>query len=357
MAVSGALLRFALGSRSISPQQQAREDRVRLGLLTGMGSDWRDSLEKIKVAEDLGYEMVVSPEAWGISSLPFLAVLATNTSKIQIGTSIVNCFSRTPAALAQEFGALDVLSGGRMVLGLGSSAEYVVEHFHGMPFKKPLRRIREYVEIFNTLISGEKLNYDGEIFKLQRGFRLDYDRPRDHIPVYLAAITAKSIHQTGEVADGLFPIHWPAHQLGVLRAQLDEGARAAGRAPSALDMAVQTYHFVLDGTNDEEQWRAARRPLWHYINRMGDFYWQMLQRNGFEAEVEASRTAWANRDAEGALMAISEDMVREIEVIGPIESVQEQLRERARLGAELQLLHMPRGDVRQVGRELEALIR
>lgn len=330
---------------------------MRLGLLTSMGGDWRETLAKIKVAEELGYELVVSPEAWGISSLPFLAVLATNTSRIKIGTSIVNCFSRTPAGLAQEFGALDVLSGGRMVLGLGSSAEYVVEHFHGIPFEKPLRRIREYVEIFNVLISGQALNYEGEIFRLQRGFRLDYERPRDHIPVYLAAITPRSIRQTGAIADGLMPIHWPMHQLGKLRAQLAEGARAAGREPESVDIAVQTYHFVLDGTNDEEQWRAARRPLWHYINRMGDFYWQMLERNGFEAEVAASRAAWAQRDAEGALMAVSEDMVREIEMIGPIESVREQLAERARLGAGLQLLHLPRGDVREVARQLEALIR
>ncbi len=330
---------------------------MRLGLLTGMGADWRDSLAKIKVAEDLGYEMVVSPEAWNISALPFLAVLATNTTRIQIGTSIVNSFSRTPAALAQEFGALDVLSSGRMVLGLGSSAEYVVEHFHGVPFRKPLRRIREYVEIFNTLISGQALNYEGEIFKLSRGFRLEYDRPRDHIPVYLAATTQRSIFQTGEIADGLFPIHWPMGRLDELRAQLAEGARAAGRDPAAIDIAVQTYHFILDGTDDEAQWRAARRPLWHYINRMGDFYWQMLQRNGFEAEVAASRAAWANRDAEGALMAISEDMVREIEVIGDIESANEQLHERAGLGADLQLLHMPPGDVAEVGRVLQALLR
>ncbi len=330
---------------------------MRLGLLTGMGADWRETLARVQVADDLGYELVVSPEAWNISALPFLAVLATNTKQIRIGTSIVNCFSRTPAALAQEFGALDVLSGGRMVLGLGASAEYVVEHFHGVPFKQPLRRLREYVEIFNTLISGQPLNYEGEIFHLSRGFRLEYDRPRDHIPVYLAAITPKSIAQTGAIADGLFPIHWPMHQFGELRDLLAEGARGAGRDPAAIDMAVQTYHFVLDGSNDDDQWRAARRPLWHYINRMGNFYWQMLERHGFEAEVAASRAAWAQRDAEGALMAVSERMVREIEVIGPIESVREQLQERARLGADLQLLHMPQGDTTEVARHLEALLR
>lgn len=330
---------------------------MRLGLLAGMGQDWRESLEKVKIAEDLGYELVATGEAWGPSSIPWLTILATNTSKITIGTSILNVFSRTPAALAQEFSMIDQLSGGRAMLGLGSSGAFVIEHFHGVPFDRPLRRLREYVEIFNTLIAGEKLDYDGEIFKMSRSFQLNYDRPRTHIPVFIAAITPKSIRQTGEIADGILPIHWPKSRFAELREQLAEGARAAGRDPSAITITPQTNLFVTDGTNDEEQWRAARQPLHHYINRMGVFYYQMLQRTGFEAEVEASQTAWKNRDVEGAIGAISEPMVREIQVIGPIESVREQLQERSALGADLQLLYMPPGDVKAVGKRLEALIK
>jgi alkanesulfonate monooxygenase SsuD/methylene tetrahydromethanopterin reductase-like flavin-dependent oxidoreductase (luciferase family) len=330
---------------------------MRLGLVTGMGADWRETLEKVRIAEDLGYERVTGTEAWGPSTLPWLTILATNTSKIDVGSSIVNCFSRTPAALAQEFSALDEISGGRAVLGIGSSGAYVIEQFHGLKFEKPLRRLREYVEIFNTLISGEPLNYEGEIFHMDRSFRLQYDRPRDHIPVFIAAITPKSIRQTGEIADGIIPIHWPKRQFAALREQLAEGALAAGRDPSTLTIAPQTNTYVLDGTNDEETWRAARQPLQYYINRMGVFYWQMLSRNGFEAEVEASRAAWAERDAEGSFNAISEDMVREIQAIGPIESVREQLHERSDLGADLQMLHMPPGDTAQVGKTLEALIK
>lgn len=330
---------------------------MRLGVIAGMSEDWREQLEYVRIAEDLGYEMVTATEAWGAAALPWLSVLATNTSKIQIGTSILNCFSRTPAALAQEFASLEVLSGGRMMLGLGASGEYVIEHFHGLKFDKPLRRLREYVEIFNTLIGGEQLNYDGKIFSMSRGFRLDYERPRDHVPVYIAAITPKSIRQTGEIADGILPIHWPMHQFEALREQLAEGAREAGRDPSALTIAPQVYAFVTDGNNDEEQWQAARRPLWYYVNRMGVFYWQMLERNGFESEVAASRAAWGDRDAEGALNAISDRMVREIEVIGPLESVHEQLEERSKLGADLQLVHMPHGSREQVIAQLEGFIR
>lgn len=330
---------------------------MRLGLVAGIGSDWRETLEKIKIADDLGYERVTGTEAWGPSALPWITTIAAHTSKIQVGTSIINAFSRSPAAIAQEFASIDMLSGGRAVLGIGSSGEFVIEHFHGVPFEKPLRRLREYIEIFNTLIAGGQLNYDGEIYQLQRGFRLDYDRPRDHIPVYVAAITPRSIRQTGEIADGIIPIHWPKSSFAELREQLAEGAKAAGRDASALTISPQTHVYVLDGTNDEEAWREARRPLQFYINRMGVFYWQMLTRNGYEAEVAASREAWANRDAEGSLNAISERMVRDIQVIGRVEEVREQLQERAAAGADLQMIHLPPGSTTEVGRLLEAFIR
>ena len=296
---------------------------MRLGIRASMGRDWRASLEKVRIAEDLGYELVADGEAWGTSAIPWFTILAQNTSKIQIASSILNCFSRTPAALAQDFAVLDQLSNGRMILGLGASGEFVIEHFHGVKFEKPLRRLREYTDIFNLLIAGEQLHYDGEIFKLERGFRLEYERPRTKIPVWIAGITPRSIKQTAEIADGIIPIHWPKGGFSTLREQLAEGSGAVGRDSDAVTIVAQTQTYVLDGDKDEAAWQAARQPLFHYINRMGVFYWQMLERNGFEAEVAASRAAWANRDRDGAISAISEDMVREIQVIGPVESVRE----------------------------------
>ncbi|MDA0352615.1 MAG: LLM class flavin-dependent oxidoreductase [Chloroflexi bacterium] len=286
--------------------------------------------------------------------MPWLGVIASHTSKIELGTSILNCFSRTPATLAQEFSTLDQISEGRAVLGLGSSGEFVIEHFHGLPFSKPLRRLREYVDIFNMLMSGEPLNYEGEIFQMGRGFQLRTNTFRKHVPVYIAAITPRSIRQTGEIADGIIPIHWPQQHFETLRSQLAEGAAVAGRDVSALTIAAQVHLHVLDGSNDEEEWRAARQPLQYYINRMGVFYWQMLSRNGFEAEVAASRAAWAERDAEGSFAAITDEMVREIEVIGSLEEIHEQLQHRSELGADLQMLHMPEGSVADVGKTLEA---
>ena len=332
---------------------------MKLGLQAPMEEDWRATLEKVRIAEDLGIgHITAGGESWGPSTIPWLTLLAEHSEQATLLPSILNVFSRSPATLAQEFVRLDQISEGRMVLGLGSSGHQVIEHFYGVPFERPLRRIREYVEIFQMLIAGERLEYEGELFKLERGFRLDYARPRDRIPVWIAAITPRSIRQTAEIADGILPIHWPTKLLPQIREQLDEAAKGAGRDPSEITLAPFTRVFVLDGNADEHErkWMEARSHVHHYVNRMGDFYWRMLTRNGFEADVAASRAAWADRDREASLAALSDEMIGGIQVIGPIEQVREHLAERAKLGADVQMLYMPPGEPAEVGRELEALL-
>lgn len=335
---------------------------MRLGLMQqgdySAPAELEQQVATARIAEDLGYEALFGAETWGLSVVPWLTVMARETSRMQLGTAIINVFARSPATVAQEFAALDAISGGRALLGLGSSASAVAEHFHGIPFDRPLTRMREYIEIFNLLISGERLRYKGDIFQLDRGFRLDYQRPRTSIPVYVASITPRSIRQTGEIADGIFPIHWPKLLFGDLRRELDEAGQAAGREPGAVAIAPHTSVWVITGEGDaEQQWAGARGELEYYMNRMGNFYWQMFERHGFGAEVAASRAAFAEGDRAAAAAAISERMVRAVAVIGSIEEVREQLEERAELGAELQLIkHLP-ADPRLIAPILEALTR
>ena len=326
---------------------------MKLGILCGIGSDWRDSIEKVQLAESLGYDMVATGEAWGPSSVPWMTLLATHTEKIQIGTSILNVFSRSPSAIAQEFAALEVLSKGRMICGLGSSGHRVIEHFHGVPFNRPLRRIREYVEIIKLLLEGNELQYEGKLMQMSRGFRLDFERQRPSVPVYIAAITEKSIQQTGEIADGIFPIHWPSSQFKSLKEKLQGAALAKNRAEAQLTVAPFTNVYIGDIDSDEALLQAARQPLFHYINRMGDFYWNMLASNGFEPEVAASREAWRNRDREGAFEAISKDMVRSIQVVGTASEIGGQLRNRSEDGADVQLVTMPQGSLTEVEEKLK----
>ena len=327
---------------------------MRLGVLTGLGTDWNSAVEKIRIAEDLGYELVVVPEAWGPSALPWLAVIAQNTSRIQIGTSIINVFSRSAAVLAEEYATLELISGGRMMLGIGAASSLVAEHMHGVPFERPLRRIREYTEIFKILIRGERLHYKGELFTLDRGFSIASDRPRADVPVWIGALTPKSLVQCGEIADGIMPVHWPTAQLGELREYLREGAEAVGRDVSAITIAPHTPIYVLDGRNDERTIQEAKARIENYINRMGNFYHEMMTRTGWADEVRAAQEVWAeSHDREKAAASISERMLRAIQVMGTMTEVQEGLRERAQNGADMQIVYMPKGSIAEAGAALE----
>jgi len=128
--------------------------------------DFKAVIERAKIADEAGIHSIWVAEAWGRDAFTMLTLLAEHTRKTQLATSIVNIYSRTPAALAQHFGTLDELSNGRMIIGLGTSGPQVIEHFHGVQFNPPLTRMKEYVEIINMIMAGTPLNFEGKLFKL-----------------------------------------------------------------------------------------------------------------------------------------------------------------------------------------------
>src|ERR1700691_935273 len=142
--------------------------------------DFKGTIEKAKIADAAGIHSIWVAEAWGRDAFTLLTLIAEHTAHAQMATSIVNIYSRTPAALAQHFGTLDELSGGRAIIGLGTSGPQVIEHFHGVKFTPALTRMREYVEIINLLMAGAPLNYHGKLFRLERGFTLRFDPVRKH---------------------------------------------------------------------------------------------------------------------------------------------------------------------------------
>ena len=154
--------------------------------------DFAGMIARARAADAAGAHSIWVAEAWGRDAFTSLTLLAEHTRRIALATGIVNTYSRTPGALAQHFATLDELSGGRMIIGLGTSGSQVIEHFHGVPFNPPLTRMREYVEVINRLIAGEPLNYDGKLFKLSRGFTLRFEPPRKHIPVWIASLNRKA---------------------------------------------------------------------------------------------------------------------------------------------------------------------
>ena len=329
-----------------------------LGLALGLppGPVERENLlARVEVADDLGVDSVWVAEASGRDAVTFLTQLALRTRRIRLGTGIINPFSRTPAMLAMTFATLDELSGGRVVIGLASSGANIVEHWHGVRFTQPLRRIRETIEVINIILAGQPLHFDGRVFSLRRGLRLQFEPLRPHIPIYVAATTPPSIRQAGEVADGVMPIHWPREQLHELRTLLAAGAQTAGRDPHSLVVTPSLSMVIGDG--DPTAGLRAREPIAHYVGRMGGSYPEMLARYGYAEEVRAIRSAWEQRDQAAAAAAVSDRLLDATAIVGSVPECAEKLRTLRALGADLPIVPMPPGEPARVGRILQQLLR
>ncbi|MBI5284834.1 MAG: LLM class flavin-dependent oxidoreductase [Chloroflexi bacterium] len=331
----------------------------RIGIQIGFAgspAEREEIVKRVQIAEDLGVESVWVAEAWGRDAFSILTQLALSTKKIQLGTAIVNVFSRTPAVLAMTFATLDELSGGRAIIGLGSSGKKVIEHWHGVPFEKPATRLREYVEIINTILRREKLNYDGQVFKLARGFTLQFPAHRDRIPTYIASITPKSMVQTGEIADGWIPVYWPKDKLAEGVNTIMEGAKKAGKTRADITVAPSIVMQITEGGTEEQIRMQARAPIAFYVGRMGTYYYEMLERQGFEAEVAKIKEGWAARDPKAAAAGVSDRMLDQTAIVGPLERCKEELDARRQLGIDLPLIGMPGRDAAEMGRILEKLL-
>src|SRR6266700_1534614 len=268
--------------------------------------DWRQVIEKVKIADELGFDSVWLGESWGYELFTSMADLVRETKRIKIGAGIANIYSRSPALIASTVATLDERSGGRIILGLGPSGANVIEHWHGVPFEKPVKRTREYVEI----------------------------------------------------ADCVLPVYWPGNKWGELRAQLDEGARLAGRPAHSAAIAPYITSVIVPENADEEQ-RAAIRfkaaaPLAYYIGKMGVYYAQMLTRNGFGVEVQAVIEGW-KQGMKSAIEAVDPQMLDAVSIIGTPKEVVAKLDQWAASGVDEPLLAMPAGSVDEAASELGAL--
>src|SRR5262245_48035803 len=232
--------------------------------------NYDQALARVRLAEEAGVDTAWVAEAWGRDCFTLLALMARETQRMQLGTGIVNTYSRTPAALAQHFATLDELSGGRMVIGLGTSGHRVIEHWHGVPFQPSLTRLREYVEIIRMILAGEPLKYHGRVFRLDRGFRLRFAPLRSSIPIFIAALTPKSVLQTARIADGWMPVMIPLTELGREVAAFRQLVREAGRDPHSV--VVRSPGSVTVTNNVDKARQESKAHVAFYITNMGDFY-------------------------------------------------------------------------------------
>ncbi|HYM15278.1 MAG TPA: LLM class F420-dependent oxidoreductase [Dehalococcoidia bacterium] len=296
--------------------------------------DWDELSEYVVEAEKLGADFVWSAESWAHDAVTPLAYLAAKTSRIKLGAGIMQAVARTPANTAMTAMTLASMSGGRFVMGLGASGPQVVEGWHGVPFRKPIRRIREVIEIVRMISTGERLQYDGEIYHLPlpggEGKALKSGaRPQANIPIYLATLSPKSLEMTGELADGWVGTSFiPEHAEEVFFQHIKRGAAKAGRSMSALDLQAGG---VVTFTDDVERVIPKHKPGMAFtLGAMGskehNFYNAAFQRAGYHEEALAVQRKWIEGDRAGAAALVPDEMVLKANLLGTREMVRDRIR-------------------------------
>lgn len=292
-------------------------------------ADISGTVDFVRQAEALGVDYVWSAEAWGQDAVTSLAYLAGQTSRIKLGTGIMQISARVPSMTAMTALSLHDLSGGRFVLGLGVSGPQVVEGLQGVPYRAPLTRLKETVEIVRMAFRGEKLNYRGKHHELPlpggEGKAIRLDHPPAEIPIFLATLAPKSLEFTGAAADGWLgtsfsPDHAEAHLAHIRR-----GAEAAGR--TLADIELHAACAVAIGEDVEAMLDARRPAVAFQMGAMGsaqtNFYNDAFKRAGYAEDAVAIQELWIAGRREEAAARVPDAMITEFSAIGTAEMVAE----------------------------------
>ena len=309
-------------------------------------------------AEKLGVDQAWSAEAWGMDAVVPLAFLAARTSRLKLGTGIMQVCARTPVSTAMTALTMATVSNGRFLLGLGNSGPQVVEGLHGQAFERPVTRMREMIEIIRMACRGEKVAYEGREFVLPRpggqGKALRLAHPPTEIPIYLATLAPRGLELTGALADGWlgtsFTPEAPEAHLEYLR----RGAERAGRKLEDLDLGVPVS---IAFTDDPEPLIRAHKPgMAFQLSAMGspttNFYNDAYARGGFQDACTEVRNLWLEGRREEAAQAVPDEMIRQTTILGDEAYVRERLRLYRDVGIDTLTLSPAGGDA---GERLDTL--
>jgi F420-dependent oxidoreductase-like protein len=308
---------------------------MKLGLAIGYASPGTNPTELIELAQEaerLGYDSAWSAEAWGTDAVTVLSWLAATTTTLKLGTGIMQIPARTPAMTVMTAATLDLMSGGRVLLGLGTSGPQVVEGWHGQPFGKPLGRTREYVELVRAGIRRDLLEHHGEHYEvpytgadstgLGKPLKLMMRPLRDEIPIYLAAIGPKNVALAAEIADGWLPVWISPERLR------DVFGESLAAAKDGFDVAAFSVPVAL--IDDVQAGRDFIKPhLALYVGGMGargqNFYNTLVSRYGYEAEAKEIQELYLGGKKMEAIAAVPDALVDEVALVGPKERIADRL--------------------------------
>ena len=308
---------------------------MKLGLNLGYappGTNPAELVPLVRMAEGLGYDSVWAAEAWGTDAVSVLAWLAASTTRIKVGSAIMQIPGRTPANTAMTAATLDLMSGGRFILGLGTSGPQVVEGWHGQAWGKPLGKTREYIEIVRAALRRDVVEHQGE------HYRIPYDGPgatglgkplklmmrplRADIPIYLAAIGPKNVALAAEIADGWLPIFVHPERFDDAFGESIAGAtgrRSRSRQRSACSSAATCRRCAT----------SLKPHLALYVGGMGakgrNFYNSLMRRYGWEAEADRIQELYLDGRQREAIAAVPDELVDAVSLVGPKERIRDRL--------------------------------
>ncbi|NUR74207.1 MAG: LLM class F420-dependent oxidoreductase [Hamadaea sp.] len=321
---------------------------MKLGLSLGYQTAWSTPADHLALAQEadrLGYAVVWAAEAYGSDSPSMLAWIAGQTERIDVGSAVMQIPARTPAATAMTAATIDALSHGRFRLGLGVSGPQVSEGWHGVRYGKPLARTREFVDIVKLALGRKTVEYHGEHYELPlpdgpgKALKLGFHPPREHVPIYLAAIGPKNLELAGEIADGWLAIFYSPEHAEEHLAAIARGRAKVGKTLDGFDVVPSVPVVVGDDDSPEGLANCAELIRWYaalYVGGMGsreqNFYNQLATRMGYgEAAREVQDLYLAKRHRDAAA-AIPFEFIDRTSLLGPKERIAARLRDYASAG-------------------------
>ena len=312
---------------------------MKLGFLLGYsGKHIHIPIELIQQAESMGYDSVWTAEAYGNDAVTSAAYVLAQTSKIRVGTAIMQMPARTPAMCAMTAMSLDQLSGGRFIVGLGASGPQVVEGWHGVPYGKPVTRTKEYIQIMRKIFERDgPVEFDGQMYQMPNqsegttglGKPLKSILAATDIPIYTASITPAGLRCAGEVADGVFPVWMDPTKYDVLGESIEQGFEKAGSGKGLKDFDIAPFVTVAMNDDLDAAYDALRPWLALYIGGMGaknkNFYHEYATRLGYGDAANQIQELYLSGKKPEAEALVPNELLDEVSLIGPRERIIERL--------------------------------
>jgi F420-dependent oxidoreductase-like protein len=316
---------------------------MKLSMMINYSGDFHADVKRVQELESAGLDVVWVPEAYSFDAVSQMGYLAAKTSKIEIGSGILNVFSRTATCMAQTAAGLDYVSEGRFILGLGASGPQVIEGFHGVPYDKPMPRIRDYINVCRMTWKREKVEYDGPTVKiplpegqgtgLGKSLKLINHPVRSNIPIFWASLMGLSVTATAEFADGWLPIFFDPEKFhSVWGDELKAGI--AKRDPSLGQLQISAGGMVaiddsIDADAQHKILDMARPNVALYVGGMGardkNFYNTICQKYGYVDEAIEIQDLYLSGKKDEAAAAVPSQMLENTNLVGPTSYVKERL--------------------------------